>query len=553
MSDTSATPTPPELPTAQVERPRRFRIPLVWIIPLVALLIGLFLAVRSYYQQGPTITIAFKTGEGLEAGKTRIKYKDVDVGLIDSVALSEDGSRVVASAQMARHAEHLLRDDTRFWVVSARVSGNSISGLGTLLSGAHVGLDVGKSAEERRDFVALDAAPAVTFDVPGRAFVLQAESLASMTVGTPIYYRRIEAGQVTGFKLDESGKRLDVQIFVKSPYDRFVTTNSRFWNAGGVDLKIGADGVQVNTESVASIMTGGLAFLTPDGSANTQAPANHRFRLFSSRAEALKQPHFQVLTYALRFTDSVRGLSVGAPVDFRGIQVGEVSAITPDFHPQQADLGLIVEVELYPGRLNSGASQAKPGQFAKEVNDPDGRHFINQLIVNGLRGQLRNGNLMTGQLYVALDFFPGGKVADADLKQTPPRIPTQRGSFDELQTTLLRIVNRLDKLPLEEIGRDTQRSVAQANRAMEQAERLIKRLDGLADREVRATVSEAQVAIGDARKLLASDAPLQQDLRATLQELSRTAQALRQLSDTLDRHPEALLRGKPEEKPWQDK
>ncbi|HOB46078.1 MAG TPA: MlaD family protein, partial [Zoogloea sp.] len=223
-------PTPPALPVAIVETPRRFRIPLVWIIPLVAALIGLFLAARTYYEQGPTITIQFHTGEGLEPGKTRIKYKDVDVGQIAAVALAEDGSHVVATARLAREASRLLVDDTRFWVVSAKVSGNSVSGLGTLLSGAYVGLDVGKSTEPRRDFVALEAAPAVTFDAPGRVFALQAETIGSINIGTPIYFRRIEAGQVTGFKLDEKGKRVDVQIFIKAPYDRFVTTDSRFWN-----------------------------------------------------------------------------------------------------------------------------------------------------------------------------------------------------------------------------------------------------------------------------------------------------------------------------------
>ena len=542
-------PAPPALPVAIVETPRRFRIPLVWIIPLVAALIGLFLAARTYYEQGPTITIQFHTGEGLEPGKTRIKYKDVDVGQIAAVALAEDGSHVVATARLAREAARLLVDDTRFWVVSAKVSGNSVSGLGTLLSGAYVGLDVGKSTESRRDFVALEAAPAVTFDVPGRVFALQAETIGSINVGTPIYFRRIEAGQVTGFKLDEKGKRVDVQIFIKAPYDRFVTTDSRFWNASGVDVKLGADGVQVNTESFAAIVTGGLAFQTPDSSLDDPAPPKHTFRLFPNRGEALKQPHTHVRNYVLRFTESVRGLSVGAPVDFRGIQVGEVTAIEPDFRAKAADLGLLVEVNIFPGRMQNASQPGKATFFGKDDSDKDFRAFVDTLIASGLRAQLRSGNLVTGQLYVALDFFPGAGAVKADWKHNPPLLPTQRGSLDELQTTLLRIVARLDKLPLDDIGRDTQKAIAGLGRTIDEAENLVKRLDGLANGEVRDTVVEARSAIADARKLLASDAPLQQDLRATLQELSRTAQMLRQLADTLDRHPEALLRGKPEEKP----
>lgn len=542
-------PAPPALPVAVVDTPRRFRIPLVWIIPLVAALIGLFLAARTYYEQGPTITIHFKTGEGLEPGKTRIKFKDVDVGQVTGVALDEDGAHVIATARMAREAARLLVDDTRFWVVSAKVSGNAVSGLDTLLSGAYVGMDAGKSAERREHFTGLDTAPVITFDVPGRYFLLQAETLGSLGVGTPVYFRRIQAGQVTGFKLDENGRQLDIQVFIKAPYDRFVTTDSRFWNASGVDVKLSADGVQVNTESLATILAGGLAFQTPEGANDEPAPKDHRFRVFPNHAEALKQPYENMRAYMLRFTETVRGLSVGAPVDFRGIQVGEVTAIHPDFNTGNMDLGLLVEIAVYPGRMRVRPQPGKTPLIGKDARDKNFRDFIDKLIANGLRSQLRNGNLVTGQLYVALDFFPGTKPARADWSQTPPMLPTQRGSLDELQTTLLRIVAKLDKLPLDEIGQDTRKAIVGLGRTIDEAEGLVKRLDGLASGEVRDTVVEARAAITDTRKLLAGDAPLQQDLRASLQELSRAAQALRHLADTLDRHPEALLRGKPEDKP----
>jgi len=534
---------------AVVEPPRRFRIPLVWVIPLVAALIGLFLAARTYYEQGPTITIAFRTGVGLEPGKTRIKYKDVDVGQLSSVALADDGSHVVATARLAREAARLLVDDTRFWVVSARVSGSSVSGLDTLLSGAYIGMDVGKSSEARRHFTGLDEAPVVSFDVPGRYFSLEAPTLGSLDVGTPVYYRRIPVGQVTGFRLDKTGKHVDLRIFVKAPYDSFVTTDTRFWNASGVDVKLGADGVQVNTESLTSIVAGGLSFLTPESGDSEPAPQDQVFHLFHTREQALKQPHTVVQHYLLRFTESVRGLSVGAPVEFRGIQLGEVSAIHADIQKGATDMGLLVEVAIYPGRMEARPDVGKPTFFGKGYRDKDFRNFIDKLVSNGLRAQLRNGNIVTGQLYVALDFFPGAKPGKADWNAKPPSLPTQRGSLDELQTTLLRIVDRLDKLPLSEIGQDTHKAIAGLGRTIEEAEALVKRIDGLAKGDVRDTVVEVRAAIADTRKLLASDAPLQQDLRASLQELTRAAQALTHLVETLDRHPEALLRGKPEEKP----
>ncbi|MEK7884313.1 PqiB family protein [Methyloversatilis sp. NSM2] len=546
MSD----PTPPALPTAVVDPPRRFRIPLVWVIPIVAALIGLFLAARTWYEQGPVVTLQFRTGTGLEPGKTRIKYKDVDVGQISTVRLAEDGSHVVATAQMAREAAPLLVEDTRFWVVSAKVSGSAVSGLDTLLSGTYVGMDAGKSGEARRDFVGLEDAPVVSLGVPGRSFALHADTLGSIDVGTPVYFRRIQAGQVTAFKLDDAGQHLDIQVFIKSPYDRFVTIDTRFWNASGIDLKLGAEGLQLNTESATAILAGGLAFETPPGGDTEAAPAGQDFRLFSTRAEALKQPSSNAQIWQLRFTETLRGLSVGAPVDFRGIQIGEVIAISPDVDVDAADVGLQVDIAVFPERMQSRKDTTQ------DMSEADFRAFVDRLIKRGLRAQLRNGNLVTGQLYVAMDFFPNADTAKVDWAGRPPQLPTQRGSLDELQATLSRIAAKIDRLPLDDIAAETRRAIAGLASAVERTEALMQRLDGLASNEVRAavaetqqTMAEARAAVADGRRLLASDAPLQQDLRDSLQELSRAALSLRHLADMLERNPEALLRGKPEEKP----
>ncbi|TAH47489.1 MAG: MCE family protein [Betaproteobacteria bacterium] len=541
------------VPEARVEPPRRFRIPLVWIIPLVAALIGLFLAGRAWYQQGPVITLQFKSGAGLEAGKTRIKYKDVDVGLITALALSEDASTVIATAQFPRDAARLLVEDTRFWVVSARVSGGTVSGLGTLLSGAYVGMDVGKSSESRRDFVALAEPPVVALDVPGRSFVLHAETLGSINVGTPVYFRRIEAGQVTGFRLDDSGRRLDIRVFIKAPYDRFVTRETRFWDVSGVDVKLSAEGIQVNSESVTSVMAGGLAFRSPEdgeGDDVEPAPAGHAFHLFRTQDEAMRKPQQVVETYLLRFSESVRGLSVGAPVSLRGITVGEVKAIDVDFDAAATDLGLLVEVDLYPRLLRPRAGVPDMAQ------PPSSRRVLDRMIANGLRAQLRSGNLVTGQLYVALDFFADAPRAAADWSQTPPRLPTTKGSLEELQATLGRVMNKLDKLPIEQIGGDVRQALARLARTLEQTEALMRRVDGLMAGDARetlatarATLEEVQGVMANGRKLLSSDSPMQQDLRLSLQELGRAAQALRELTDALERNPEAVVRGKPDDQP----
>lgn len=559
MSEPESNGAPPStLPAARVDRPGGFRLPLVWLIPLVSALIGVFLAVKSYYDQGPTITLSFKTGDGLEAGKTRIKYKDVDVGQILSVALDESGDGVTAKARMAPEAARLLVDDTRFWVVKAQVSGGQVSGLQTLLSGAYVGMDVGKSVEERRNFIGLDAPPAVTLDIPGTYYTLRANSLGSINVGTPLYYRRIEAGQVTGFNLDEEGGRVEMQIFVKAPYDKFVNLDTRFWHASGVDVKLSADGVQVRTESITSLLSGGIAFQSRRDSQADTAPPNHVFRLYDTREVAMKQRATRIKTYMLQFSESVRGLTVGAPVDFRGLTIGEVIGIEVRIDPVTTELKLMVEIDVYPDRMSSETPTKR-----KPMSEAEDRNMLERMVERGLRAQLRVGNLVSGQLYVALEYFPGVKPAKVVWDHDPPMIPTTKASFEELSATLNRFVAKLDRLPIDTVAKDVQATVKELRTAIASADTLLRRVDGLVDGPVngavkdlqgtltdsRATMVEAREAVQEGRRLLAADSPLQQDLRNTLQELNRAAQALRQLADTLERQPESVLRGKREEQP----
>ncbi len=256
-------PGSPDFPEAVVKPRSRWRLQLVWLVPLIAVLIGGWLAVQAVLQKGPTITISFKTGEGIEAGKTKIKYKDVDIGVVRSVVLSKDHRGVIASAELAKDATSLLVDDTRFWVVRPRVSGGTVSGLGTLLSGSFIGTDVGTQAKERRDFVGLETPPAVAKDVPGREFVLKSEDMGSLDVGTPVFFRRLQVGQITAYTLDADGNGVTLRVFINAPYDKYVRADTRFWHASGVDVSLDTTGVKVNTQSMVAILIGGIAFQSP--------------------------------------------------------------------------------------------------------------------------------------------------------------------------------------------------------------------------------------------------------------------------------------------------
>ena len=544
MADETPIPDLRDLPEAVPNTKKRGSLQLVWIVPIVAALIGAWLAVQAFIERGPTVTIKFKTAEGLEAGKTKIKYKEVDIGLVTEVALGEDRKTVVATAEFKKQAESFLVEDTRFWVVRPRIAGGQVSGLGTLLSGSYVGIDPGKATTSRRRFTGLETAPIVTGDRPGRPFVLRADELGSLEIGSPVYFRRLQVGEVIGFKLAQDGTAVSFRIFVRAPYDRFVTAGSRFWNASGVDVALDAAGFRVQTQSLISILLGGIAFQSPpDVQPGPPSEPNTEFTLFANQGEALKHPDTVSETYLLLFDQSVRGLSVGAAVDFRGLTIGEVTAIGLDIDPAKMEIRIPVEIRIYPDRLR--ARLLRPVSPAR-----DSVESIRGYVDRGLRGQLRSGNLLTGQLYVALDFFPNAPKIALDTTRTPIQIPTVPGAFEELQTMLGNIVSQLERVPFEQIGDDVHKTLATLDPLLQAADKLIKDLGTGIAPELQATLGQARQTLATAeRGLLAADAPVQTDLRDTLREVRRATEALRNLSDFLERHPESLIRGKQEGRP----
>ena len=535
-------PSPPErIPEAVAAPSSKRALPLVWIVPAVALAVGAWLTVGKWLERGPTIAIHFHTAEGLQAGKTRIKYKDVDVGQITSIALESDLTGVVANAELAKGTDKLLVEDTRFWVVRPRISGGTVSGLQTLLSGTYVAVDVGKSDQRRRLFIGLEQPPAFTTDAPGRQFTLRAEDIGSLDIGSPVYYRHLEVGQVAGYELERDGRAVKLTVFIHAPYDRFVSTGSRFWHASGIDMAIDADGVRVKTESLVAMAVGGIAFATPaDQAEPVSVPADTVFELHRNQARALRSPDSYSYAYVLVFDRSVRGLQPGAPVDFRGIVVGEVAAITSDFDPATQRLSVPVEIRLFPERFNSRLRGGAKG--ARPPRDPK---FMGELVERGLRAQLRTASLLTGQLYVALDFFPDAPAAKVDWAKAPPEVPTTQGSLEDLQETLVSLANKLDRVPFEKIGSDMART-------LQSIDTLVKRFDTeLAPdaratfAELRKTLAETSKTMGEASRTLGNAEPLVGAMQEAAHDFSRAAQSLRTLADYLERNPQALLRGKP--------
>ncbi|AIO75498.1 intermembrane transport protein PqiB [Burkholderia multivorans] len=511
---------------------------LVWLVPLIAALIGIGLVVRSVRERGPEITISFHSAEGLEPGKTQVKYKDVEIGMVKTIKLSKDLSRVLVEVQLKKEAEDFAVKDSRFWIVRPRVGATGVSGLGTLLSGAYIGVDAGRSQDVQTDFTGLEKPPAVTADQKGTQYVLRGDSLGSVDIGSPVYYRRVQVGQVVGFSLDKDGTGVTFNVFVNAPYDQYVGTNSRWWQASGVDLRLDSSGLKLNTQSLATVILGGIAFQTPPNqSSGVLAPNNTTFRLAADEGDAMRDPDGQPLQVVMNFNQSLRGLGIGAPVDFRGIVLGEVTNIGIDYDPKTKNFTMPVTMNVYPERLGRRFREtiASKGEAAR-------LEIVQRLVQHGLRGQLRTGNLLTSQLYVALDFFPKAPPAKVDVSHQPLELPTVPNTLDELQLQVADIAKKLDKVPFDQIG-------ANLNSALSNADKLFKQLDTQVAPEARDTLSAAKQTFSTAEATLQQDSPLQSDVRGALKELTRTLQSLNALADYLERHPESLIKGKPGDQP----
>jgi paraquat-inducible protein B len=537
--DQQSSATPGELPAPRYERPRRWTISVIWVVPLIAAVAAAVLGVRSYLGSGPNITITFKTAEGMEAGKTEVRYKEVPIGKVERVELSDDKQSVRVRIALIHDAEHVAVEDSRFWVVRPRIGLGGVSGLGTLISGAYIGVDVGKSNTERLQFEGLEKAPTVTNDQQGRRFVLHATDGGSLDLGSPIYFRRIPVGRVVGRELDADGKRVNFELFVDAPYDKLVTRNTRFWNASGVDVEVGAAGFKVDTQSVASIVAGGMAFQAfPEDEPSEAAPENTDFELFEDRLAAAAPSAEESMRLRLRFFQSTRGLGAGGPVVFQGIEIGRVKSVELAYDRDRRDFWSDVEIDVYPrnmGRAYKGWQQ----NTEREPKNPDS--FFRMLIERGLRAQMRTGNLLTGQLYISLDFDPKAHKYAPPAGQQPLEIPTSRGEFDQIQEQISNIVTKIEAMPLDEIGRNL-------NSTIKSTDELLKRFDGQVVPELTKAVQEVQRTLQTVSEQLSDDGRLQRDARGTLGEVERAARSLRSLGDYLQRHPESLLRGRPEMK-----
>jgi paraquat-inducible protein B len=500
----------------------------IWVVPIVAVVIGAGMVVYSYLNEGPEIEVRFSTAKGIEAGKTKIKVRNVEVGLVESVKLGDDLESVIVHAKLEKAAKSLLREDTQFWVVRPRIGAQGVSGIGTLLSGGFVQLSPGSGKVTKdHEFVGLEDPPVTPAGTPGLQFELTTARAGSLSAGDPVLYHGFGVGRIESATFDVETKKMRYVAFIRAPYDKLVTANTRFWNASGVNFSATADGIELDTGSLQSLLVGGVTFGLPEGMpAGGEVNPGTSFELYPDLKSVNAQPYRHAIKYVVRFERSVRGLRPGAPVEYRGIQIGAVEEImleemvATDERPAGNPIPVLIRVE--PGRMKLPDSSS---------GDEELHRRITESVAGGLRASLSLGNILTGSLYVNFDVYRDAEPAEVGTYEGLPTLPTIAGGLEGIEHKVNTLLDKVNALPLEEIA-------GSAASAMEGLEEIMQS-DGMQElpRTLDAAVSELRIVLDS----LSPGSALQERLLRTLTEIDRTAASLRSLVQTLDDKPNAVI------------
>ena len=539
---------------------RRARFSAIWLIPIIALVVAIFLGWRTIGQQGELITISFDSAEGLTSGQTQVKHKNVALGTVESIRLTHDFRNVLVGVRMSRGADSILTDKSRFWVVRPRLSGSNISGLETLVSGAYIAVDPVPQGNPTKYFTGLESPPGVRSDEPGRTYTLMTGSVSSIGEGSPVFYRGVTVGEVLGYHMPSSGHGpIPVQIFVREPYDHFVHVDSRFWDDSGVEVDFGGGGLKVQIESLQAVLSGGIAFgLSEDrhGDDPPQAPDEAVFKLFDTQKDAITAGYHRRIAFATYFDSSVAGLDVGSEVDLDGLQVGNVTATKLELDPVTGTARVRVDMEVQPERIFGTPD-------SKDDNPP---LVAQRLVDNGMRAQLSTGSFITGSSVISFAFVPNAKPAKVTMDGQTIIIPSEKGGLSGITDSLSDVAAKLDGLPIEQIASHLDDLLAGAGKtvnspdlkaSLHQLAGTLASIHALADhtnrgltpalKQLPALTSKLEATLDHANTLLASyggNSDFGNNINQLLGQLSDTARSLRLLADFLQRHPNALIFGR---------
>ncbi len=521
---------------------------IVWVVPMLALIIGGWLVYRHYSSKGPVAWVSFETAEGIVAGVTEVRCRSVRVGRVADVELSADLRSARVVVEMEPKNAGLLRDGSRFWVVRARISGTDVSGLGTLISGVYLEMEPGKGPEGVVDFQGLEEPPPTSLSVPGRRLVLKAGRAGALTVGSPVFFRGVEVGRVERRNLAVDGGGVSYDVFIQEEFSPLLTRNSRFWLAGGLELNAGSSGVKLRAPALSAILSGGAEFGVPQGLPHGEQLKEDGavFTLFDDEEQArtsLFEPDTRLL---LMLNQSVLGLSPGAAVRFRGINVGRVLEVSYEIADGAPDNRVPILIEVDSTIICRGMQLSQ---------DRSTEALWDQVVGDGVRAAIKSESLLLPNLYVDIDCYPELPVARVERVGSYLVLPTVTSGLAQLEDMVTRLLAKLEAVPLDEIverislaADETAHTISDARATLDEINQTFAAMrEVIAGPGFKALPDEIAKAVASMDEALASlgpDGQIQGDLLRTLDEMRASLRSIKTLSGTLEEKPSSLIFGK---------
>ncbi len=539
MADNLKRPEGEEYVKQAIWSSKHSRISPIWIVPIIALIIAGILIYKSQTEKGPIVHIFFKSAEGIQAKKSLIKYKDIAIGKVTDIKFAKDLKSVEIIAELKKEMKDYLSKNTRFWIVHAHLSTDSVEGLDTLLSGAYIEMDPHIGKEELHHFKGLENPPVIQNKSDGRIFILEAKDKGSLQNGSPIYYKKLKAGKVISTHLSADKRRVLIDIFIQKPFSELITDTTRFWNASGIDANIGPDGVEIRTASLTSIISGGISFDNFERFGHgSSVKDKHHFILFKNIKEAKKVHYQHELYFWVYFQESVRGLQEGAPVDFRGVKVGEVVSFFLIGDAKSTEFRIPILIKIEPERFTIQGNNEKRSDVDEAI--------FKRLITKGLRAQLQSSNLLTGTLFINLDFFPDSKKIEVKKENGLYVFPSVPGMVTMFKENFQVLLKKVASLPLNQISKNINLILEKLDKeTLPQITKSTNQINTQLLPSFTHLIKNTDTTLEDMRKnYLNSNAEIHRQMIQLLNEIKDTSRSIRQLTNYLNRHPESLIRGR---------
>ncbi|MFC3285424.1 intermembrane transport protein PqiB [Litchfieldella rifensis] len=528
--------------THRASRRPQTRLSPIWIVPIVAALIGLWLVYDNITSRGPQITLTMPSAEGIEAGSTLIKSRNVEIGRVEQVRLSDDLSHTLITARMSPDAERMLVEDSRFWVVKPRIGREGISGLGTVLSGAYIQLQPGESDVERREFNVLDHPPVAPAGAQGIRLNLVSQLGNSLRVGDPVTYQGYTVGRVEEAQFDTESRQMRHRLFIESPYDSLITDSTRFWSSSGIDMRLDTEGVRVNIESLEALLGGGVTFgYLEDVPRGAPVAPDTTFTLYADEDSARQGTFNRYLEYVLLIEDTVRGLSRGAPVEFRGVRVGTVASVPWRFSAPQPDsrqrFAIPVLIRIEPQRIASDNGPVELEEWEQRFE---------RMFGLGLRASLKAGNLLTGALFVDLNFQRDqAESYRAETFENRKVFPTTSSGFAQIEAQVTNLLDKLNALEIEPVLASLDRNLATSEAMLAEVRQFTESfqtlLDDPATRGMPENLNRTMTELRKTLEGFSPDSDAYRELTRAMQRLENLMRDLQPVARTLSDQPNALI------------